>query len=128
MTPPPVALGLMLCEQVLVDHRTRNPTPISISTGLAVSSFPSEPQRFSLFAALTNGRGDAILRLIASRLDTGEPIYEYEHPLQIRDPLLIVNASIRLRRIVVPAPGLYEFVLLIDKDPIAQRTLRVYHV
>lgn len=57
MTPPPMAIALIICEQVIVDHQTRNPSPISIFTGLKVEKFPSPQQQFSVFASLTNGCG-----------------------------------------------------------------------
>jgi hypothetical protein len=125
MTPPPVAVGLIVCEQVIVDQHTRNPSPISIFTGLAVESFPSPPQRCSVFASLTNGRGDATLRLVVTRLDTGETIYEQRFPIRFPDPLLVVNVNIRVRGVRFPVPGHYEFALHVDSDPVAHRTLRV---
>src|SRR4051812_7915096 len=126
MTPPPVALSLILCGQVIVDHQTRNASPISIFTGLAVDGFPSGPERFSVFASLTNGHADGTVKLTASRLDTGEPVYEQQYPIRFPDPLLVVNVNIRVRAIRFPVPGRYEFVLFVDSAPIAQRSLRVY--
>lgn len=125
MTPPPVAIGLIVCEQVIVDYHTRNPSPISVFTGLAVESFPSPPQRCSVFASLTNGRGDAALRLVVNRLDTGQTVYEQRFPISFPDPLLVVNLNIRVRGIRFPVAGRYEFLLYVDADPVAQRTLRV---
>jgi hypothetical protein len=126
MNPPPVALSLILCEQVIVDLHTQNPSPISIFTGLAVECFPSPSQRFSVFASLTNGRGSGVVKVVANRLDTGEPVYEQRHPIRFPDPLLVVNVNIRVGKIRFPVPGRYEFILAVDADPVAQRTLRVY--
>ena len=126
MNPPPVALSLILCEQVIVDLHTRNPSTISVFTGLAVEGFPSPPQRFSVFASLSNGRGSAVVRLVANRLDTGEPVYEQQHPIRFPDPLLVVNVNMRVGKIRFPALGRYEFILAVDSDAVAQRTLRVY--
>jgi hypothetical protein len=126
MNPPPVALSLILCEQVIVDLHTQNPSPISIFTGLAVEGFPSPPQRFSVFASLTNGRGSGVLKVVANRLDTGEPVYEQRHPIRFPDPLLVINVNIRVGKIRFPVPGRYEFILVVNADPVAQRTLRVY--
>jgi hypothetical protein len=63
MTPDPTALALILCEQVIVDQQTNNPSPINIFTGRAVDKFPSEPQRFSVFGALTDSKGTARITL-----------------------------------------------------------------
>ncbi len=125
MTPPPVAVGLILCEQVIVDLHTKNPSPINIFSGLVVDDFPTEGKTCSVFGALTNGRGSATIRLVVTRLDNGEVIYEQEYPIQFPDPLVVVNAHLRIRTIRFPVEGHYEFVLYVDSDPIAQRTLRV---
>ena len=80
----------------------------------------------AVFAALTNGRTSGTVRLVVNRLDTGESVYEQQHAIQFPDPLMVVNVHIRVRMISFPVAGRYEFVLFIDSDPVAQRTLRVY--
>jgi hypothetical protein len=44
----PVAIGLMLCDQVIVDKDTGKPSPVGIFTGLAVDHF-DEPQTLFCF-------------------------------------------------------------------------------
>lgn len=56
MTPKPVAIGLLLCDRTIIDKDTGSPSAIGIFTGLAVDRFPSEPQRFSVLAMLTDAR------------------------------------------------------------------------
>jgi hypothetical protein len=126
MVPDPTALALLLCEQVIVDQLSRNPSPINIFTGLAVERFPSDPQRFSVFAALTDSLGDGRLELRTSRLDTGDQFYAQQYPLHFPDRATVINVNIRIRNIRFPVPGVYEFLLLVDGSPIAQRKLRVY--
>ena len=118
-------MGLILCEQVIVDLHTRNPSPISIFTGLVVDEFPSEEKTFSVFASLTNGRGSGRIRIVATRMDNDDIIYDQEYPIQFPDPLVVVNIHVRIRNIRFPVDGRYEFVLYVDSDPVAQRTLRV---
>jgi hypothetical protein len=125
MVPPPVALSLLLCERVIVDHATKQPSLISVFTGLAVDGFPSPEQRFCLFVPLTSGRGEGTLKLVVNRLDTGEPVYEQQHLIRFPNPLAVVNVTLRLRAIRFPVPGRYEFVLFADSDLVAQRTLHV---
>jgi hypothetical protein len=126
MTPPPIAVNMMLCEQVIVDYRTKNPTPVSIFNGLAVEELPSPPQRLSVFAVLTDGRGRSVLRLVVNCLDGGDTVYEQEYPIDFPGPLILVNVNIRVRGIRFPIPARYEFLLFVDSDCVAQRTLRVY--
>ncbi len=69
----PVVVGLMLCDQVIVDKDTSKPSLIGIFTRLGVQNL-EELQRFSVFVVLTNGHGHADLELEALRMDTGDPI------------------------------------------------------
>ncbi len=55
MNPPPIALGLTLCEKVIIEERTRNATNVSTFTRLLVDGFPSSPERFAFAAVLTGG-------------------------------------------------------------------------
>jgi hypothetical protein len=126
MIPDPTALALLLCEQVIVDQHSRNPSPINIFTGLAVEGFPSDPQRFSVFAALTDSQGDGRLELRAIRLDTGDQFYAQQYPIHFPDRATVVNVNIRIRGIRFPVAGLYEFLLMVDGSLVAQRRLRVY--
>jgi hypothetical protein len=126
MVPDPTALALLLCEQVIVDQYTRNPSPINIFTGLSVERFPSDPQRFSVFTALTDAQGNGRLELRAVRLDTGEQFYSQQYPLHFPDRATVVNVNIRVRSIRFPVSGVYEFLLLVDGNVVAQRKLRVY--
>jgi hypothetical protein len=126
--PNPTPVSLILCEQVIVDQSSHNPSPINIFTGLAVESFPSSPQRFSVFAALTDSQGVGRLELRGIRLDTGEQFYSQKYTIDFPDRATVVNVNIRLRNIRFPVAGVYEFLLLIDDHLMAQRRLRVYPV
>jgi hypothetical protein len=128
MVPDPTALALILCEQVIVDQRSHNPSPINIFTGRAVDRFPSEAQRFSVFAALTDGQGNGRLEVRAVRLDTGEQFYAQQYPVTFPDRGTVVNINVRVRSLRFPVAGVYDFLLLIDGHLVAQRRLRVYAV
>ncbi|MFO0970644.1 MAG: hypothetical protein U0793_34325 [Gemmataceae bacterium] len=121
----PVPIGLNLCDQVAVDKDTSKPSLIGIFTGLAVLDF-AEPQRFSAFAALTNGKGLGKLELVCNRLDTGAAIYRQTYQIDFPHPLAVVNLNIRIRSIIFPEPGWYDFELWLNEELIAQRRIRVY--
>ena len=121
-----MALGLSLCNLVIVDQDTRMPSLVGLFTGLEVDRFPSDPQRFSVFAALSSGRGNGKIELVSTWLNTDEPIYSKTGVVSFPDPLTVVNAIFRVRTIVFPEPGNYEFALFVDGDMIARCRLRVY--
>lgn len=126
MNPTPVALGLFLCDRVIFDRETHCPTPVNIFTGLAVDQFPSDPQRFSVFAALSGAHGRGTMELRVVHLETDDEVFAQRYPIEFPDRLGVVNVSIRIRRLGFPAAGVYEFVIWIDGEPITRRKLRIY--
>src|SRR6266404_4497262 len=130
MTPKPVAVGLLLCDRVIVDKDTISPSAIGIFTGLAVEHFPSDSQRFSVLAMLTDAQGDGQGKLVVYRLDDRwlrqEENYATEHTIRFPDRFALVNFNLRVRTIRFPAAGSYEFVFFVDGDDVAHRRVRVY--
>jgi hypothetical protein len=102
MTPKPVVIGLLLCDRVIVDKDTNSPSAIGIFTGLAVERFPSEPQRFSVLAVLTDAQGDGRGKLAVYRLD--------QHWLRSYEFVMFVDAdevAHRRVRIYQAPPGTF---------------------
>src|SRR5438067_1242370 len=96
MVPTPTALGLIISEQVIIDQKTRNPSPINIFSGMGVERFPSDPQRFSVFTTLTDGQGIGTLELVGIRLDTGAGVYHQRYPLNLPNRRTMMNVNIRV--------------------------------
>jgi hypothetical protein len=130
MTPKPIAIGLLLCDRVIVDKDTSSPSAIGIFTGLAVEHFPSDPQRFSVLSVLTDAQGDGRCRLAVYRLNEHwlrqEETYATEHAIRFPDRFAVLNFHLRIRTIRFPEAGSYDFVLFVDADEIAHRRVRVY--
>jgi hypothetical protein len=108
-----------------VDKDTNKPSLIGIFTGLAVRSF-QEPHRFSAFVSLTNGRGPVSLDLVGFRLDNGDQIYKQTYSVLFPDPLKVINVNIRIRHLVFPAAGWYDFVIRVRGEQLSQRKINVY--
>jgi hypothetical protein len=123
---PPIVLGLTLCEKVIIEEETRNVTLVSGFRGLRVERFPSPPQRFSVFAVLTDGEGEAIIQLVAHRLDTFEEVHAQSATVQFADRLAEVCVHFRFKQFVFPVAGRYQFSLVTGDGGISQRELRVY--
>src|SRR5437773_10702408 len=70
----PGVLGLSLCEQVIVEEKTRNVTLVNCFTHRTVEQFPSEPISFVAFAVLCDGSGEITLEVVLQRLDTLEVV------------------------------------------------------
>jgi len=68
MPQRPSAVSLMLCDQVVFEQGTQKPYLLGVFTGVAVDGFPTAPQRFDVFAALTDGQGDVTMSLTVVHL------------------------------------------------------------
>ena len=126
MIPRPSLIGLWICEQVIIDSRTNNPSLISIYTGRQYPAFPSDPVPFSVFCSLTGTAGSGTMRLDVEQLASGRCIYSRSGPIHFPHRFAVVNISHRIQDVRFPAAGTYMFELFIDDDSVARRRLRVY--
>ena len=122
----PSAVSLMLCDQVIFEHGTQKPNLQGVFTGVAVDGIPTSPQRFDIFAALTDGLGEVPLSLRVLRLDTDEQIYAQKLKVTFPSPLQVVNLRIRVRHLIYRAVGTYLFALIANDQELAARRVRVY--
>jgi hypothetical protein len=126
MVQPPKSLGLFLCDQVIFERGTQKPSLICCFAGMAVRGFPSGPQRFDVFAALTDGLGDVTIDLTATHLETDQEIYARRLSLRFPDPLQVVHFRYRVFDCDFPAPGAYLFALFAGEVEIAACRVYVY--
>ena len=125
MDEQPVALGLMVCEKVIVEERTHNVSLINCFISMKVETLPSEPRRFDVFAALTNGFGDVNLEVVIERLDTWEPVYRRVQSVRFVDRLQEVRFILRISNVSFPVAGAYQVTLSADGDLLAQHEMRI---
>jgi hypothetical protein len=125
MIPRPIALGLAICEKVIVEERTRNVTLVSCFSKMRVEAFPSPPQKFALYAALTDGLGDATMDVVVTRVDTDEEIHSLQNRVHFRDRREELRVVIRINQCSFPVAGRYQITLFVDGDWIAHRELDV---
>ncbi len=123
MKQGPVVIGLFLCEQVIVEDKTRNVTPVNCFTRRTVERFPSEPVPFILFAVLTDGLGKIPLEVLIHRLDTMEELYRAGSSCRFPSPLHEVRCTLRNRGYSFPVPGHYQVTLLGENEVLGQRKL-----
>jgi hypothetical protein len=125
MSQVPIAVGLLLGEQVIVEEKTRNVTPVNCFARRVVSRMLSEPFAFSAFTVLVDGMCEIRLVLKIERLDTLEVIYQHSLTHRFADPLQEVRCLFRIRDCSFPAPGAYQVALLADGELVAQRKLSI---
>ena len=128
MDPRPSVVGLTLCDRIIVDQLTGQPSLIGIFTDLRADGFPSPPTRFSAYAVLTGGVGGGIIELRAVHLASGDQVYARRGWIQFPDRTDIVSVLLRTESIVFPSPGFYLFQLVVDGEVIegAQRRIQLH--
>lgn len=122
---PPTALGLHICEKVIIEAGTKNPSLVCCFQGLEVERFPTLPQKMSVYAVLTDGLGEVTMELVVSRLDTLAEVNTLRQLIAFPSKLTEVQVHFRLRQMVFPAAGQYQFSLFAGQELLAQRKLRV---
>jgi hypothetical protein len=123
----PLALGLSICEDVVVEPASGDVSLIRSFTGLPVGQFPSVARSFCIVSALTDGLGEADASLQVGRFaEAYQEVYRVQSKLDFPDPLRIVYYVMRLTHCPLPGPGIYLFTLSLNGSWVAQRSLRVY--
>ncbi|HWY86391.1 MAG TPA: hypothetical protein VNX28_06690 [Gemmataceae bacterium] len=128
MPQQPSAISLMLCDQVVFEHGTQKPYLLGIFTGVAAEAFPTVPQKFDVFVALTDGLGEVTIHLSVTHLESNQEIFTQKMKVEFPDPLRIINLRFRFRQLVYEQAGTYVFAVLIGDQEIAARRVRVYDV
>lgn len=122
----PSAITLMLCDQVVFEQGTQKPYLLGVFTGVAAEQFPTLPQRFDVFVALTDGLGDVTIDLSVTHLESNQEVFAQKMEVKFPDPLRIINLRFRFRQLVYEQAGTYLFALLVGDQEIAARRVRVY--
>lgn len=125
MVHPPTVIGLLVCEQLIVDKDTNNLSIINCFTRRKIESFPSAPQRFAVVALFTDGEGDFPMELLIQRLDTLEVVERYPFALRFTDRLQEVRFLFRVAKCVFPAAGAYDVSLLSGEESLARHRIFV---
>ncbi len=125
MTQSPTATGLFLCEQVIVEERTRNVTLVNCFSRREVETFPTEPLSFVAFALLSDGIGIITFEVVINRLDNLDEIYRAGVTYHFANRLQTFRFLLRVRDFSFPDPGFYELCVLSGSDTLASRKLLI---
>lgn len=125
MIPRPIALGLTICDRVIVEEHTRNVTLVNCYNKLNVEGFPSPPRRIDLYAVLTDGLGDGTINVVVTHLDTDAEVYSFQGRVRFPDRRQELRLYFRIRKCSFPVEGRYQVTVLIDGEWIVHRELLV---
>jgi hypothetical protein len=122
----PSALGLMLCDQIIIDRDSMKPSLIGLFTAMVCGQFPSPPRQIEVFADLTDGQGEIDLDLVVTHMETNEQLMTYSMTQEFPTPLHVVRARFRLPAFSFPAAGTYLFELHAAGEVICHRRVNVH--
>jgi hypothetical protein len=129
--PRPVVRSLILCEEVVPDAANPNRVSlmhvISAIGPVAGATYPVIRPRLGVFAQLTACRGQGPIWVELRQADTDRVVFR-SRSQSVRfpdDPLAVNGATIRLRNLVFPVPGLYWVQLWFDNTVIGVTPLRL---
>jgi len=121
----PVAVGLLVCEKLIIEKGTDNVTLVNCFNERRVRQFPSEPLSFVLYAILANGLGDIALTIAVQSLEDYEDVKRFTKVFRFTDPLGEFRCTVNLRDIVFPAAGAYQVGLLADGEFVAHKRITI---
>lgn len=125
MFPMPIALGVALCEKILVEEETRAVSLIGTFRRVSVESFPASLS-FGVHAILKEGIGRGSVEVVLSSLEDGEEIEILRGDGTFSDRMTEVRVLVRFRHCKFTKPGLYQVAVLVDRECIAQRPFEVF--
>jgi hypothetical protein len=123
--PPPLVLGLIVCDYLLIEEGTRKISLIGSFRELEVARLPGVARPFVVYTMLTDGSGDATIEVVIRRLNTDEQIYSASRPFTFDDRLSVLDVSFDVHNCPFPAAGRYEVSLQVDDEEVAKRRLLV---
>jgi hypothetical protein len=126
MDPKPEAVGLWICERVIVERGTGSLSIIAAHTKRQVHDFPAESGPFSVFSIVTGGRGSGTIQWRLVSCDEMEEVDSRAAPIEFSDPAASIRAHFRIGNIRFPRAGTYSVGLFIDDELIAEQHLRVF--
>src|SRR5207247_2279396 len=80
----PIAIGMVLCDQVIIEERTHNVTPVNCFNARALDTIPGQ-SNFFVVAWLANGLGEMMAEVVVQRLDTLDEVYRTQGKLLFSD-------------------------------------------
>jgi len=121
----PVAIGLKMCQQVVIEETTRHVTLVNRLRRLVVESFPSAAKELVVCAILTDGLSEMDLTLEIASLVSMDSVHSFTWKIKLGEALRETWCHLKLNRVAFPENGRYQVSLLANREFVAQMTLDV---
>ena len=125
MIQRPNAVGLKVCQQAIVEERTRHVTLVNCFRKLTFATFPAPGVAFTVCVVLTDGIGEFDLHLAIAPLSTLEDLAVRSWKAKFSDPLKERWFLVPFHNWHFPAPESYQVHLRIGQEVVAQAIFKV---
>lgn len=125
MDETPILRQLLICEKIIFEQGTGNPTLINCHSGKIAAGFPADPVPFVVYGLLTDGFGAFTMQLRVLRLDTLDVIFQHSMPMVMMDRLQDAHFVYRMNNLSFPIPGRYEIDLSANGSLIGLTTFSI---
>ena len=125
MTPYPLAM--VVCDGLWRDPYTGKLTLIGMFSVLHGVQFPLILPIFSVYVALTDGRGNMPARIELTDVDEeNEPIFNLDQEIQFVDPRIVGELIFEVRDVQFPHPGEFRLKLFANEEFLTERRIIVF--
>lgn len=124
----PTALGLFLCDQVILDQYTGRRSLVGMFEALNCRDVPFTPPPFTAYAALTDGQGQIRLELRVTDIDEEVELAVERLTVELPGPLDTAHVRFRFHRLPFPDAGHYLVELFVEDEPICHRHLVIHQL
>lgn len=108
----PYPLAILLCDQIIVDERSKKKTLVGIFDSIYAEQFPVMHRPLSVYVRLTDAEGQYEFRMDYVQIQTDNLLGQGTIPgVSITDRLKVHELVMEFPRIEIPEPGDYEFRL-----------------
>ena len=122
---PPLLLAFVLCDGIIREANTNKFSLIGTFNGLYAQGFPNVHPSFSVYVALTDGRGRVPCALRMLSLESGKELFSVKGHVEFRDPTGAAELVYQLQQVRFDAPGIYSLEFLADGELLGARKLNV---
>ncbi len=122
---PPILLALLLCDTIIREEGSHKYSLIGTFNSIFARSFPCVHPSFSVYLALTDGRGvvPCVLRMV--ELETGKELFALNGSVDFRDPTGVAEIPFQIHQVRFPKPGEYALEFHAEGELLGTRKLRI---
>ena len=125
MSSTPSVKAILICDQIIHEHRTNKKSLIGIFEDIHILKFPASYPRIGVYVNLTDAHGKYVLevRLITPDGDQIGPVRTPE--VEIDSPLRTCEFALQAQNIPFKKPGKYEVQIFANGDFLATKSFNV---